>query len=80
MTEATNLSRVNQLLETIFQIPLQITQDTTALDVDGWDSLTHTIVLMAVEKEFGVSIPVNQAESLRNVGELLDLVASLDGK
>lgn len=80
MTVATSLDRVNQLLETIFQIPLQITRDTTALDVDGWDSLTHTIVLMAVEKEFGVSISINQAESLRNVGELLDLVASLDGK
>ena len=80
MNDASMLGRLNHLLEDIFHLLLNISRETTALEVDGWDSLTHTIVLMAVEKEFGVSIPVSESESLQNVGELLDLVLSLGGK
>jgi acyl carrier protein len=33
---------------------LQLTPETTADDVDGWDSLTHIRLVLAVSKAFGV--------------------------
>ncbi|HUZ50379.1 MAG TPA: acyl carrier protein [Candidatus Dormibacteraeota bacterium] len=51
-----------------------ITSETTSTDVDGWDSLSHSILLMNVEEAFGIELPFEAAYELANVGELGDLV------
>ena len=55
---------------------LEITESTTAADVDEWDSLEQINILVAVERKFGVKFSVGDVEGLRNVGELVDLVSS----
>jgi acyl carrier protein len=63
--------------ETVLSGPVAITRDTRAADVRGWDSLSHTIVLMNLEDRFGVRMPMERVLSLRTVGELVDLIAEL---
>ncbi|HYW54236.1 MAG TPA: acyl carrier protein [Dongiaceae bacterium] len=48
----------------------------TAGDVDGWDSFAHIRLMLAVERSFGVSFSASQISSLRNVGDLANLIAS----
>jgi acyl carrier protein len=51
-----------------------LTAKTIAPDVPGWDSLSHVIVLTAVEREYQVRFRANEAMNLADVGALQALV------
>jgi len=51
-----------------------ITRQSTANDIDGWDSLCHMNLVMAVELKFKVRFALGELPSLRNVGDLIELV------
>lgn len=51
-----------------------LTRDTTADDIDDWDSLTHMNLVMAVELRFKVKFALGELQTLRNVGDMLDLI------
>ncbi len=50
-----------------------ITRQTTANDIDAWDSLSHMNMVMAIEVRFGIRFALGELPSLRNVGDLVDL-------
>lgn len=47
-----------------------LTAETTADQVPGWDSLSHVRILAAVEREYGVRFSTMEALRLNNVGDL----------
>ena len=49
---------------------------TTSADIDGWDSLEHINLISAVEQEFGIHFGMGQIVSMKNVGEMVDIIAS----
>ena len=55
---------------------LVATPDLTADQVDGWDSFAHLRLMLTVERTFGVDFAASQITSLKNVGELADLIQS----
>ena len=60
---------------------LSIDRDSSAETVDGWDSLMHVSLMINVERVFGVKFSTTQVASLKDVGELVDLIESrLAGK
>ncbi len=67
--------KLTQIFRTVFNEPaLNITPDTTANDVDGWDSLSHLNMISAVEKEFGVKFKLKDLVKLKNVGDLVRVI------
>ena len=71
------MERVLNEVENIFrdildEESLNLSRDTTASDVDGWDSLTHIQLIVAIEKQFKVKFSSKEILSWKNVGELLD--------
>ena len=71
------IERVLNEVENIFrdildEESLYLTRETTANDVDGWDSLTHIQLIVAIEKQFKVKFSSKEILSWKNVGELLD--------
>jgi acyl carrier protein len=54
---------------------ISVTEQTTARDVQGWDSLTHINLVVATEKRFGVKFTTREVQGLANVGELIELIA-----
>ena len=46
----------------------------TADDVDGWDSLSHIRLVLAVSKAFGVKFSASEVGGLKNVGEFAALI------
>ena len=51
-----------------------INDETTAEDIDEWDSLNHIILIVATEKEFGLRLNAAEVGKLANVGALLDIL------
>ena len=66
------------LVDTFFDEDLEVSRSTTALDVPGWDSLSHTIVLLALEQRLNVRIP--PGTEFANVGELVDCIQLLQAQ
>ena len=72
------LERIRTVAERTFSCPRSaITEQTVAEDIDGWDSLTHTIFIMNVEDEFGIEFDLAKVFSFDNVG---DLITALEQK
>ena len=53
---------------------IEIADDTTADDIEAWDSLTHVQLIVAVEKAFGVKFSTVEVMKLKNVGEFIALI------
>ena len=65
----------NQLFCDVFDDDsIRISEEMTARDIDGWDSLTHVNLIVAAEKKFNISFSTKEVASLRNVGDFLRLI------
>lgn len=62
------------LREVLDDDEIVLSPETSAADVEGWDSLAHVSLITKVESRFGVRFRVSEVAELRNVGELLDLI------
>lgn len=68
--------RLNKVFQDVFDDEnISVFDEMTAGDVDGWDSLTHIILVVAVEKEFGLRLNAAEVGKLENVGEMLTILA-----
>ncbi len=73
------MSETIEKLNTIFQDvfdddELTIDAQTSAQDIDEWDSLMHVNLVLAVEKQFGIRFTGTEVAGLKDVGELSALV------
>jgi acyl carrier protein len=69
------LSQVQQIFQDFFDDEtLEITPETTANDVEDWDSLAHVGLILEVESTFGVKFRISDVAELQNVGQLVELV------
>lgn len=67
--------RLTEILRDVFDDDdLVARPDMTAGEVDGWDSFAHLRLMLTVEQTFGVKFSASQISSLKNVGELADLI------
>ncbi len=81
MTDTEILDQITEILRDIFEDPaLQVTPETTAKMVPGWDSMAQVKLLMAVEEAFGIHFSSREMDRLRNVGDLIGIVARHTGK
>jgi acyl carrier protein len=59
---------------------LTIHTETSAKDIEGWDSLAHITLIVAIEKKFGIKFKLAELQEIRNVGDILALVKTKTGK
>jgi len=75
MTRAEINHKLGGVLQQVFDNPSLVFADTTtANDVEGWDSVMHVSVIVAVEKAFGVRFSTKEVKSLANVGDFVRLI------
>lgn len=55
---------------------LCVRDETTADDVDGWDSLSHVNLILAVETRFSIRFTQREVLTFRNVGDLRRCIES----
>jgi acyl carrier protein len=75
MEEAPLYSKLTAIFREVFdEDELNVTPQTTADDIDGWDSLSHIRLVLAVSKAFGVKFSASEIGNLKNVGEFAALI------
>lgn len=65
---------IKQIMSSVFEIPVEsIADDASSDNIDNWDSLRHLNLILALEEEFGVSIPDEEVGNMVNY-KLIELV------
>ena len=72
-------------LENIFQIifddeQIKLSDETTASDIEEWDSLNQIKIILACEKEFLVKLNPREINSFSNVKEMVKHLYTLNAK
>lgn len=68
--------RLNEVFRNVFDDDeITVTRETTAEDIDDWDSLEHIRLVGAVEREFGIRFTMKEVSTMKNVGEMMDIIA-----
>ena len=75
------LTRLGPVFQEVFDrsdIPLSL--ETTASDVDGWDSIAHIRLMITIEGEFSVKFDVGEFQEYRNIGDLVAGILNRHGQ
>jgi len=80
MTEADIYAQLTELFREIFSDDdIVLTPETTAADIDGWDSFNHISIIVAVETKFGIKMETREIEGLNNIGTLVAVIGRKKG-
>ncbi|HLZ66871.1 MAG TPA: acyl carrier protein [Aliidongia sp.] len=70
-------TKLQQVFQDVFDDEsIEIRPEMTARDVDGWDSMNHLRLILAVERTFKMRLASTKISGLKTVGELIDLIAA----
>ena len=69
--------RLNEVFQDVFDDDsLTVNQNTTAADIEDWDSLSHITLMAAVEDEFRMKFSMKEVVEMKNVGEMVTIIAA----
>ncbi len=69
------LNRLKEVIREILRTPeLVISPETSAKDVDEWDSISHIEIIYAIEVRFSVRFELVELQALKNVGDIVNLI------
>ena len=75
MTHTQINEKLNGVFRELFDVPeLVVGNTTTANDIEGWDSLAHVDLIVAVESAFKVRFTTKEVKALANVGDFIRLI------
>jgi acyl carrier protein len=77
MDKAEILQQVNAVfIDVLDNDKIVLAKETTASDVDEWDSLNHIQLVVAIEKQFKIRFTSREIQSWKNVGEMVDSISA----
>ena len=69
-------TRLNRVFQEVFDDrTIRVNPQTTADDIDDWDSIEHINLIGAVEDEFGMRFKMREVSGMKNVGEMIDIIS-----
>ena len=75
MTREEIYGKLNEVFQDVFDDEdITVNDSTVAADVDGWDSLEHINLIVAVERCCGIKFTMGETTGLKNVGEMVDRI------
>jgi acyl carrier protein len=73
-------SNLKSVFQKVFEEnDITITREMTAQDIENWDSLRHIQLISEVERAFGIKFKLREVLSMKNVGDLIDLIHAKQG-
>ena len=77
MTSESIYEKLNEVFQDVFDDDsITVNAETTADDIENWDSLEHINLISSVEKAFGIKFTMAQVVGMKNVGEMVDIISA----
>ena len=77
MDTKTIYARLNKVFRDVFDDDeITVGPKSTANDIEDWDSREHITLMSAVQREFKVKFTMGEIASMKNVGEMADIIAA----
>ena len=77
MTKAEAMEALTPIFREVFDDDsIELTDELTAADVEGWDSVEHFNLISEIESRFGMRFKMKEVSGMKNVGELAEIVAA----
>jgi acyl carrier protein len=71
------LAQMTGIFQTVLNDPgITLKRETTANDIEQWDSLSHIELVVAVEKHFGIKFNFAELQKFKDVGEMADSISA----
>ena len=81
MDKHTVLEELQPIFVDVLDLPgLRLSYESSGSNIDGWDSLAHINLVVAIEKKFGIKFALGELQQLKNVGEMADLIIAKTSK
>jgi acyl carrier protein len=77
MQETEIYGKLTKIFRDTFDQEIHLTPQTTAANVDGWDSFAHINLILAIEAEFRIRFTSAAVERIQNVGDIVTLIQQL---
>lgn len=75
MTRQEVFTKLDEVFQDVFDNEeIRVSDETTAEDIEDWDSLEHIGLIVAVEHAFGIKFGMGQVTKMKNVGEMADII------
>jgi acyl carrier protein len=75
LTTAQILERTTAVFRDVFDDnSITITAETTAKDIEDWNSLMHINLVLAIEAEFGMKFSMGEVTGMKNTGEMFEIL------
>lgn len=78
MTREEAFKRLTNVFREVFDDDtIELTDETTSDDIEDWDSFEHINLIVSVESEFNFKIPMGKVVTMKNVGEMVDIILEM---
>lgn len=68
--------KLNEIFVDVLDLnEVKLTDETSANDIEEWDSLSHIQLIVAIEKAFSIKLTAHEAMELANVGEMVSVIS-----
>jgi acyl carrier protein len=69
--------KLTTVFRTVFDnTTLVLTNELSAKDVDGWNSLTHMMLISEIEDVFSIKFKLKDLNKMKNVGDMIEIILS----
>ena len=53
---------------------ITLSNETSANDIEDWDSLEQINLVVAIQDEFGIKFNIDEVNAMKNVGEMVNFI------
>ena len=68
------LKKLEVIFRDVFDDDIVLTNETTANDIEDWDSLAQINLLVAIKKEFKINFNLEEVSKYKNVGDMVEAI------
>lgn len=74
MDRVENLKKLEEIFSTVLERKITLKESDGILDIEGWDSLTHLILISLIEEQFKLKFALGEQQEMQSIDCILDLI------